>query len=148
MNDLLLESANELFKESENNISLLSNASAFIKAYVPDLNWAGFYLFENSHLILGPFQGLPACVKIAVGSGVCGTAFEQGTILNVTDVHQFDGHIACDSNSNSELVVPLIKDGHKIGVFDIDSPLFKRFDESTEHFLVEVSKLVLKYYCI
>ena len=101
---------------------------------MPDLNWAGFYLFENSHLILGPFQGLPACVKIAVGSGVCGTAFEQGTILNVTDVHQFDGHIACDSNSNSELVVPLIKDGHKIGVFDIDSPLFKRFDESTEHF--------------
>lgn len=148
MNDLLLESANQLFKESENNISLLSNASAFVKAYVADLNWSGFYLFENNNLILGPFQGLPACVKIAVGSGVCGTSFEQSVVLNVNDVHQFDGHIACDSNSNSELVIPLIKNDIKIGVFDIDSPSFGRFDDATEHFLIEVSKLVLKYYDI
>ncbi|CCV66388.1 MAG: GAF domain-containing protein [Paracholeplasma sp.] len=148
MNQLLLESAAGLFEESENNISLLSNASAFVKAYVEDLNWAGFYLFENNHLILGPFQGLPACVKIEVGKGVCGTSFKEEKTLNVADVHQFDGHIACDSNSNSELVIPLIKNGVKIGVFDIDSPIHNRFDLETEQFLTEISKLILKYYQI
>lgn len=148
MNDLLLESANELFKESKNNISLLANASAFVKAYVKDLNWAGFYLLEDNHLILGPFQGLPACVSIAVGSGVCGTSFEKGIPLNVPNVHLFDGHIACDSNSNSELVIPLIKNSQTFGVFDFDSPLFDRFDIETERYLIELSKLVLKYYHI
>ena len=148
MNQLLLESAIGLFEESENNISLLSNASAFVKAYVEDLNWAGFYLYENNHLILGPFQGLPACVKIEVGKGVCGTSFKEEKIYNVADVHQFDGHIACDSNSNSELVIPLIKNGVKIGVFDIDSPIYNRFDLETEQFLTDISKLILKYYQI
>lgn len=148
MNQLLLESAVGLFEESENNISLLSNASAFVKAYVPNLNWAGFYLFENNHLILGPFQGLPACVKIEVGKGVCGSAFKDEKIYNVKDVHQFEGHIACDANSNSELVIPLIKNGVKIGVFDIDSPVFDRFDQETESFLTSIANLILKYYQI
>ncbi|PKK86921.1 MAG: histidine kinase, partial [Tenericutes bacterium HGW-Tenericutes-8] len=130
--NLLLESGKSLLEGSKNNLSLLSNASAFLKAYIPDLNWAGFYLYEQEMLILGPFQGLPACVEIEVGKGVCGTSFKLNKVLNVKDVHQFDGHIACDSNSNSELVVPLFKNGTPIGVLDTDSPLFDRFDQDLE----------------
>jgi GAF domain-containing protein len=144
--NLLLESGKSLLEGSKNNLSLLSNASAFLKAYIPDLNWAGFYLYEQDKLILGPFQGLPACVEIEVGKGVCGTSFEQKRVLNVKDVHQFDGHIACDSNSNSELVVPLYKNGKPIGVLDIDSPLFNRFDSDLEAFFVAFAKVVIDLY--
>lgn len=144
----LLQSGKALLESSSNNISLLANASAFIKAYIPDLNWAGFYLYEQERLILGPFQGLPACVDIAVGKGVCGTAFEKNVTLNVKDVHQFDGHIACDSNSNSELVVPLFKGTKPIGVMDIDSPSFNRFDKTLEDFLVSFAKIVIDLYII
>lgn len=146
--DLLLKSGKALLESSSNNISLLANASAFIKAYIPDLNWAGFYLYEQDRLILGPFQGLPACVDINVGAGVCGTAFSENKTMNVKDVHQFDGHIACDTNSNSELVVPLFKDGKPIGVMDIDSPSFDRFDKALESFLVSFAKLVIDLYII
>lgn len=144
--ELLLQSAEALLKETKNNVSLLSNASAFIKAYVPDLNWAGFYLFEQNKLILGPFQGLPACVEIDLGKGVCGTAYQRKEILNVPDVHQFDGHIACDSNSNSELVIPLFKNGKGIGVIDIDSPLFNRFDLDLQHFFEKLSDVIIDLY--
>jgi GAF domain-containing protein len=144
--NLLLESGKSLLEGSKNNLSLLSNASAFIKAYIEDLNWAGFYLLEDNKLILGPFQGLPACVEIDLGKGVCGTAYQRNEILNVPDVHQFDGHIACDSNSNSELVIPLFKNGIGIGVLDIDSPLFNRFDEKTQTFFIEFAKIVVDLY--
>jgi GAF domain-containing protein len=144
--ELLLQSAEALLKETKNNVSLLSNASAFIKAYVPDLNWAGFYLFEQNKLILGPFQGLPACVEIDLGKGVCGTAYQRKEILNVPDVHQFDGHIACDSNSNSELVIPLFKNGKGIGVMDIDSPLFNRFDLDLQRFFEKLSDVIIDLY--
>jgi len=114
-------------------IANLSNAAALLWAELPDLNWAGFYLSssdEEACLILGPFQGKPACIRIPYGKGVCGTAAAQDCILCVPDVHAFPGHIACDSASNSELVIPLHRDGRVIGVMDLDSPLFSRF--STE----------------
>ncbi len=146
MMELLLQSAEALLKETKNNVSLLSNASAFIKAYVPDLNWAGFYLYEQNKLILGPFQGLPACVEIDLGKGVCGTSYEKKEILNVPDVHDFDGHIACDSNSNSELVIPLFKHGKGIGVMDIDSPVFNRFDSDLQRFFEKLSEIIIDLY--
>ena len=146
--DLLLKSAEALFIESENNVSLLSNASAFIMQTTPNLNWSGFYLYENNHLILGPFQGKPACVRIEVGKGVCGTAFELGRPINVANVHEFEGHIACDADSNSELVIPLVKNGIKIGVLDLDSFLYDRFDEATENYLIALARLMLEYYTI
>ena len=107
----------------------ISNATAIIKACVGDLNWAGFYLMKKGELVLGPFQGLPACNRIQVGKGVCGTAIEEGKTQLVPDVHLFPGHIACDSASNSELVVPIIKNGKAYGVLDMDSPSKNRFKD-------------------
>lgn len=107
----------------------LSNTSALIWLLLKDINWAGFYLFKDDQLILGPFQGKPACVRIQVGSGVCGTAAETRTTQLVKNVHDFPGHIACDSASNSEVVIPIVKDDKLIGVLDIDSPILNRFDE-------------------
>jgi GAF domain-containing protein len=110
-------------------IANAANMSALIYQLVPDLNWAGFYFMRGPELVLGPFQGKTACVRIAVGRGVCGTAVERRTSIVVADVHAFPGHIACDSASRSELVVPLIKDGQVLGVLDLDSPHPNRFDE-------------------
>ena len=110
-------------------VANLANASALLWQELPNLNWAGFYLLEGETLILGPFQGKPACIEIPVGKGVCGTAVKAGKTLVVPDVHQFPGHIACDCASNSEIVVPIYKNGEIIGVLDIDSPLFDRFSE-------------------
>jgi L-methionine (R)-S-oxide reductase len=109
-------------------IANAANVAALIWQIVPDLNWAGFYFVKGGELVLGPFQGKPACVRIAMGKGVCGTAAARRETLLVEDVHAFPGHIACDSASNSELVVPLIKGGKVIGVLDLDSPNFARFD--------------------
>lgn len=105
----------------------LSNVSALIYTSMADINWAGFYLMERDSLMLGPFQGKPACIRIPLGKGVCGTAVEQDCIQLVDDVHQFPGHIACDCDSKSEIVVPIHYDGHVIGVLDIDSPVTNRF---------------------
>ena len=110
-------------------IANLANASALLWQELPNINWAGFYLLEDKTLILGPFQGKPACIAIPVGKGVCGTAVAEKRTLVVADVHQFPGHIACDCASNSEIVVPIYKDGKIIGVLDIDSPQFDRFSE-------------------
>lgn len=110
-------------------IANLANASALLWQELPNINWAGFYLLEDKTLILGPFQGKPACIAIPVGKGVCGTAVAEKRTLVVADVHQFPGHIACDCASNSEIVVPIYKDGKIIGVLDIDSPVFDRFSE-------------------
>jgi GAF domain-containing protein len=106
-----------------------ANMSALIYELLPDLNWAGFYFMRGPELVLGPFQGKTACVRIAVGRGVCGTAVERKISMVIPDVHAFPGHIACDSASRSELVVPLIKDGNVLGVLDLDSPYESRFDE-------------------
>jgi GAF domain-containing protein len=110
-------------------IANAANMSALIYQFLPDLNWAGFYFMRGEGLVLGPFQGKTACVRIAVGRGVCGAAVERKQSIVVPDVHAFPGHIACDSASRSELVVPLVKDGKVLGVLDLDSPSPNRFDE-------------------
>lgn len=110
-------------------IANLANASALLYQSLPDLNWAGFYLLKQGELVVGPFQGKPACVRIALGKGVCGTAAQRRETVIVRDVHEFPGHIACDAASNSEIVVPMVKKGELIGVLDLDSPKLARFDE-------------------
>jgi L-methionine (R)-S-oxide reductase len=115
-----------------NLIANLSNASALLNQFLDDVNWVGFYLYEEEQLVLGPFQGLPACIRIPLGKGVCGTAAEKREIIRVMDVHQFPGHIACDAATQSEIVLPILKDGRLIGVLDIDSPSKNRFDKEDE----------------
>jgi GAF domain-containing protein len=109
-------------------VANMANAAALIWQYLPDLNWAGFYRTIGDELVLGPFQGKAACLRIPFGRGVCGTAAATGETQIVADVHAFPGHIACDADSRSELVVPLVKDGAVIGVLDLDSPVAARFD--------------------
>lgn len=111
-------------------IANLANASALLWMALEQINWAGFYLMEEGRLVLGPFQGKPACIEIPVGKGVCGTAVAQNAVQLVPDVHTFPGHIACDSASNSEVVIPLRKNGAIIGVLDIDSPIKNRFEQA------------------
>ena len=111
-------------------IANAANMAALIYHGLPDLNWAGFYYRLGGELVLGPFQGKPACVRIPWGKGVCGTAAARGAAVVVPDVHEFPGHIACDPNSRSELVVPLVRAGEVVGVLDLDSPLTARFDEA------------------
>ena len=127
---LLNRQLEALSESSKNYIPLLANASALIFQSMEDLNWAGFYLVRNDALLLGPFQGKTACVNIEKGKGVCGTAFEIDETQLVKNVHEFPGHIACDSASNSEIVVPIHKDGNVVAVLDIDSPSLNRFDEN------------------
>ena len=123
-------------------VANLANASALLYESLEDLNWAGFYLLEDDTLILGPFQGKPACIEIPVGRGVCGSAVSERKTLLVPNVHEFAGHIACDSASNSEIVVPLFKNGEVIGVLDIDSPLYSRFDQHDREGLEEFARII------
>ena len=110
-------------------IANAANTAALLYQFLPDVNWVGFYFLQDRELVLGPFQGKPACVRIPLGKGVCGTAAERRESVLVADVHAFPGHIACDSASRSELVVPLVKNGRLMGVLDLDSPSMERFDE-------------------
>ena len=121
-----------LIEDESNLIANLANVSALLNLSLEDINWVGFYLLENDTLVLGPFQGNPACVRIPVGKGVCGTAFAEKQTQRIDNVHDFEGHIACDAASNSEIVIPLIKDGNYIGVLDIDSPSLSRFDSDDQ----------------
>src|SRR6187401_29384 len=123
---------------------LIANAAALIYDALPGLNWAGFYLYKSGELVLGPFQGKPACVRIAMGKGVCGTAAQRRETVLVEDVHAFPGHIACDSASNSEIVVPLIKGSELLGVLDLDSPLQARFGSADARGLEAVAKIFLQ----
>ena len=141
----LLNQLNELCKNTNNNISLLANASALLNEYFTNINWVGFYLYSGGKLVLGPFQGKVACTEIPIGKGVCGTAFKKKLLTNVSDVHMFAGHIACDAASNSEIVVPLIYEGKRFGVLDIDSPVYSRFNDEDEIILEEVAKIISKY---
>ncbi len=125
---------------SDRYMPVLANASAILYEGMDDLNWAGFYLVEDDHLILGPFQGKFACVRIEKGKGVCGTAMEKDETQVVADVHQFPGHIACDSASNSEIVIPLHSNGKAVAVMDIDSPVFDRFSKEDEVGLSEFAR--------
>ena len=117
-----------------NTVANLSNASALLNIFLDNINWVGFYLYEEDtrQLVLGPFQGLPACIRIPLGKGVCGSAAEQQKVMRIANVHDFPGHIACDAASQSEIVLPIVKEGRLIGVLDIDSPILDRFDEEDE----------------
>ncbi|RAS86244.1 GAF domain-containing protein [Priestia endophytica] len=135
--ELVIKQLQALTADEPNTIANLANASSLLNQFLAEINWVGFYLTDEAknQLVLGPFQGLPACVRIPFGRGVCGTAAAEQKTLRVKDVHEFPGHIACDSASQSEIVVPIIKDGKTIGVLDIDSPIKNRFDEQDEKYL-------------
>lgn len=134
--ELVIKQLKALLEGESNKIANLSNAAALLNQFMDRVNWVGFYLTENTELVLGPFQGLPACVRIPFGRGVCGTSAEQKATVLVEDVHQFPGHIACDAASQSEIVVPMVKkDGTLLGVLDIDSPEKSRFDETDQKYL-------------
>lgn len=120
----------------------LANTSALLWQHLEKLNWVGFYKLENDKLILGPFQGKPACIEIGIGRGVCGTAVAEDAVQRVADVHKFPGHIACDSASNSEIVLPIHKDGKIWGVLDIDSPVFDRFSATDETGLLQIVRIL------
>jgi len=121
-----------------------ANTSALIWEALPDLNWAGFYLYKSGELVLGPFQGKPACVRITIGKGVCGTAAARRETVLVEDVHAFPGHIACDSASNSEIVVPLLRGGELLGVLDLDSPKHARFGAADQKGLEALAKIFVE----
>ncbi len=137
----LLESGPDL-------IARLANAAALLNVCLENINWVGFYFYhaDTEKLTLGPFQGLPACTEIAYGKGVCGTCVKTQTVQRIADVHQFPGHIACDASSNSEIVLPVFKDGKIAAVLDIDSPLTARFSQEDEAGLRRVVKLLEQYY--
>jgi L-methionine (R)-S-oxide reductase len=135
--------AGGLFEGERDWLANAANLSSLLMGGLDGLNWAGFYFLKDGELVLGPFQGRPACVRIAIGKGVCGTAAAQRTALIVADVHEFPGHIACDVASNSEIVLPLLKDGRLIGVLDIDSPVFSRFDDEDRKGLEALAALWL-----
>lgn len=126
-----------LIDQIPHKIANLANASALLAQALQDINWVGFYLLEKNLLILGPFQGKPACIEIPVGNGVCGTAVLKDEIMLVKNVHEFPGHIACDNASNSEIVLPIHANGKIVGVLDIDSPSLARFDEDDKNGLSE-----------
>jgi len=142
----LTKQAVALIESETDLIANLSNVSALLNMELEELNWVGFYLMKGDELVLGPFQGKPACVRIPVGRGVCGTAVAENQVQRVHDVHEFEGHIACDAESNSEIVIPFSIDGQVAGVLDIDSPKVGRFNEIDEQGLTflmgEVEKLL------
>ena len=134
----LREQARALLEGERDPVANAANLSSLIFHTLPDLNWAGFYWMKGGELVLGPFQGKPACVRIAVGRGVCGTAVKERRTIVVPDVDEFPGHIACDSASRSEVVVPIVRGGQVLGVLDIDSPVLARFDEEHARALEEL----------
>ncbi|MGR5157553.1 GAF domain-containing protein [Vibrio owensii] len=142
----LTKQAVALIESEKDYMANLANISSLLFMELDDLNWAGFYLKKGDELVLGPFQGKPACVRIPMGRGVCGTAAQTNSVQRVYDVHEFEGHIACDAASNSEIVIPFTINGEVAGVLDIDSPNIGRFNEIDEegltHFMVEVEKLL------
>lgn len=128
----LLEQARALMSVTREPLANAANLSALLYHELAEVNWAGFYFLRGDRLVLGPFQGLPACVDIPLGQGVCGVAAASRSVQRVADVHAFEGHIACDANSESEIVLPLLRDGDVLGVLDIDSPIAARFDAADE----------------
>ena len=140
---LLAAQAETLMSGQSNRIANAANLGALLYQELPDVNWAGFYFLAGDVLLLGPFQRRPACVEIPLGQGVCGTAALTGEVQRVANVHDFDGHIACDAASESELVIPLIRDGEMIGVLDIDSPHPDRFSEADEAGILRISEIFL-----
>ena len=126
-------------------IANLANTAAFISAFFENINWSGFYLLKGNQLVLGPFCGMPATTRIDIGRGVCGTSFEKGETLVVDNVCEFPGHIACDIRSKSEVVIPLVKNGKKYGVLDIDSSVYSRFSKEDVEILIKILEILYKY---
>ncbi|RDW16366.1 histidine kinase [Oceanobacillus arenosus] len=143
--ELLIKQLAALTEGETDKIAILSNASALLNQFLTEVNWVGFYLWKEDELVLGPFQGLPACIRIPYGKGVCGTAVKTSKTQRIADVHQFPGHIACDSASNSEIVVPVFVNDEIYGVLDIDSPNINRFDEVDEVYLEKFVRTLEKY---
>lgn len=140
--DLLLKQARALTEGVSHPLANLANIAALLWHGLPEINWCGFYLMDGGSLLLGPFCGLPACIRIPMGRGVCGTAAQQDAVQRVRDVHAFPGHIACDGASNAEIVLPLHHHGRVVGVLDIDSPTVGRFDETDQMKLQELVALI------
>lgn len=140
----LTQQARALVDGESDRIANAANLSALVFNSVPDVNWVGFYLFDGTELVVGPFQGLPACVRIALGKGVCGTAALSRQTQRVEDVHAFPGHIACDGATRSELVVPLYDGDTLVGVFDLDSPLLARFDADDQAGLEQIAAVFVE----
>ena len=139
---LMVYMAKRVLEDDSDTVARLSNISAVINGYMADINWVGFYLAKGSELVLGPFQGLPACTRIKFGKGVCGTAAETRITQVVDDVDKFPGHIACDSTSKSEIVIPIVTKGEVFGVLDVDAPVLSRFGEMEEKYLTEIVRLL------
>lgn len=133
--EIVLNQLIALIDGEDDVIANLANASALLNQFLANINWVGFYIWKDDELVLGPFQGLPACIRISYGKGVCGTAVKERKTILVPNVHEFPGHIACDARSQSEIVIPLIVDGEVYGVLDIDSPILNRFDEVDQQYL-------------
>ncbi|PKM70687.1 MAG: guanylate cyclase [Firmicutes bacterium HGW-Firmicutes-18] len=142
--EFLDRSIGAILKEESDWLANLCNTTALIWDVMKDINWIGFYLIKDGQLVLGPFQGKPACTRINIGEGVCGTAAERRESIVVEDVHAFPGHIACDNASNSELVVPLIMGNRIVGVLDIDSPELNRFDFEDKAGFEKIAETILK----
>lgn len=143
--DLLTEQAEAFCEDTPDEVAAMANLSSLIYYTFDRLNWAGFYRVKGEELILGPFQGKVACIRIAKGRGVCGTAWKEDCVLVVPDVHAFPGHIACDGDSQSEIVVPIHRDGEVIGVLDIDSPVLNRFDDADREGLTKLVQCFERY---
>lgn len=139
----LLAQAAALMEGQRDRVANAANLSALLYHGMPELNWAGFYFLQDGRLLVGPFQGKPACVEIPLGRGVCGTAAATRQVQRVADVHEFEGHIPCDADSRSEIVIPLERDGQLLGVLDLDSPLPGRFGEAEERLLLRMASLYL-----
>ena len=140
----LTEQARALLAGQTDVVANAANLSALIYLAMEDVNWAGFYFYRDGRLLVGPFQGRPACVEIPLGKGVCGTAAETREVQRVADVHAFDGHIACDVDSRSEIVLPLVRNGELIGVLDIDSPVPDRFGPEEEALLRDLVEIYIQ----
>lgn len=141
---MLTKQLESLIEDEHHLIAILSNTSALINDTLDQVNWVGFYLIEDNELILGPFQGRPACVHIEIGKGVCGTAVSENATQRVSDVHQFPGHIACDANSKSEIVIPIHINNEIIGVLDIDAPIKDKFTKDDQEGLEQVVQILEK----
>ncbi|WP_099158788.1 GAF domain-containing protein [Virgibacillus ndiopensis] len=143
--ELVLKQLEALSEGEKDAIAIISNASALLNQFLDEVNWVGFYLWKEDELVLGPFQGLPACIRIPFGKGVCGAAVKERKTQRIADVMQFPGHIACDGASRSEIVVPLIVNDEIYGVLDIDSPMTNRFDETDQIYIEKFAKIVEKF---
>jgi len=142
--ETVLQQLKALIEDEKDVTANLANASALLNQFLDNINWVGFYIWKEDELVLGPFQGLPACIRIPYRRGVCGTAIAENKTMLVENVHEFPGHIACDPKSQSEIVVPMIVDGETFGVLDIDSPITNRFDEVDQQYLEKFVEILIE----